>query len=208
MCRAGGPYCYLRNKTPEQAKSFHEKRIRNLSKKFAQFDSDDSLSDKENEQRRIERSKPEHDSKRNLLLQSKVALLEGDADIKKSFDEVVTDCSSPGGGFTVSKDSMCPQTGFFVSPYEERSKAVKADELNLKTLKTFIKNNDDLLAKPGHYFGGWHDPDSGLVYLDVSIRVDSCEKAREVCDKHDQKAFFDLQTFQDVLVNKDATSGQ
>ena len=46
------------------------------------------------------------------------------------------------------------------------------------------------------------------AYLDVSKRYDTAEEARIACEQNDQIAYFDLQTFESVDVNREATSGQ
>lgn len=100
----------------------------------------------------------------------------------------------PDGGYT--RD---PRTGrevgmgFFVSPYPDRERPIPAADLSFRDVRGFARDNADLLTRDGHYEGAWHDPDTGVVSLDVSIRVESAEEARRLCQEHQQAAFYDPQ---------------
>lgn len=107
----------------------------------------------------------------------------------------------PDGGYT--RD---PRTGrevgmgFFVSPYPQREHPVPAGDLSFRDVRGFARDNADLLSQEGHYEGAWHDPDTGIVSLDVSIRVESAEQARQLCHEHQQAAFYDPQMGNSVSV--------
>lgn len=107
----------------------------------------------------------------------------------------------PDGGYT--RD---PRTGrevgmgFFVSPYPDRERPVPAETLSFRDVRGFARDNADLLARDGHYEGAWHDPETGIVSLDVSIRVESAEEARRLCHDHQQAAFYDPQMGNSVNV--------
>lgn len=107
----------------------------------------------------------------------------------------------PDGGYT--RD---PRTGrevgmgFFVSPYPGRERPVPAESLSFRDVRGFARDNADLLARDGHYEGAWHDPETGIVSLDVSIRVESAEAARRLCLDHQQAAFYDPQMGSSVNV--------
>jgi len=116
--------------------------------------------------------------------------------------------SEPDGGFTyqpVSGDE--PKEGFAVSPYPKRSFAKDMKDLTHKDLARFAKANRDLLKRPDHYIGAWHDPESGKVFLGVSIVSKDAARARHLALSHDQIAYFDLSTGKSVTVNRHATSG-
>lgn len=121
---------------------------------------------------------------------------------------VVRELSDPGAGMTADMiDGSTVQHGFPYSPYPERSQAVHYKNITPKDLDDYVNNNRDLLSKPGNFLGLWHDPDSGLVYIDISVVTDDAAEARKQCLEKDQLAFFDLQTFQTVTVNENASSG-
>ena len=84
----------------------------------------------------------------------------------------VANLAEPDGGFTVDpvtgesivhglsvggqcQSSITPATDFFADP--EQGKAV---------IRDFIKSNADLFSQDDIKLGGWHDPDSGNVFLD------------------------------------------
>jgi hypothetical protein len=64
-----------------------------------------------------------------------------------------------------------------------------------------------VLSKPGHYLGGWHDPDSGKVFLDIAIVIKTAKEARKLVMEHDQIGYFDLASKKTIIVNRAATSG-
>lgn len=127
---------------------------------------------------------------------------------KVSSHSAVKGLSEPGSGMTADMISgTSVEHGFPYSPYPERSVAVHYKDITAQDLDNYVENNRDILSEPGNFLGLWHDPDSGLVYIDISVVTDDASKAREECLEKDQLAFFDLQTFQTVTVNEDATSG-
>jgi len=72
----------------------------------------------------------------------------------------------------------------------------------------YIKENKELLSKKNHYVGLWNDPETNIIYMDVSVHSMNATTAREQCEQKDQIAYFDLQTGESVTVNQNATSGQ
>lgn len=120
------------------------------------------------------------------------------------FDRV----SQPDGGFTyqpLSGDE--PKDGFAVSPYPDRSFAKELKDFNFNDLVNYAQQNSDLFANPDHYLGAWHDPESGKIFLDVSVVNKLEADARKLALENDQIAYFDLGKGKSVTVNKDATSG-
>lgn len=111
----------------------------------------------------------------------------------------------PDGGFTRHADTGREEiTGFFVSPYPSREQAIAAAELRPIHLLRFAKSNADLFAKEGHYMGAWHDPETGIVSLDVSVKTTSAEQARSLAEQHQQVAFYDAQVGSSVEVSTTA----
>jgi DNA topoisomerase-1 len=114
----------------------------------------------------------------------------------------------PDGRFTYQPLSdREPQGGFALSVYPERSFAKPVADLKYSDLAGYVKRNKDLLAKPDHFIGAWHDPESGMVFLDVSVVTDDEKKATTLALEHDQIAYFDLARGASVMVNRQATSG-
>lgn len=117
----------------------------------------------------------------------------------------------PDGGFTVMGGKSI-DSGYAVSPYPERSRKFSSEGASraqiTSEIRSYAEANGDLLSQPGNAIGGWHDPATGDIYLDVSIITDTPELAAKVALEHDQIAYFDFQTFESVTVNPDAKSGQ
>jgi hypothetical protein len=101
-----------------------------------------------------------------------------------------------------------PVTGYMVSPYPERSDgSYTVETLTPEALARYVTQHRDLLQQPDHYFGGWHDPATGQIFLDVAIRTETAELAEMLALRYDQIAYFDLQAGRSVTVNRAASSG-
>lgn len=119
----------------------------------------------------------------------------------------------PDGGFTYNPLTGQSAThGFAVSTHPELSQTVDVGKMSDPELKTSIQQyesqNAAILAQPGNFIGGWHDPDTHVGYLDVTKVVSSASVARTLSKANDQIAFFDMQRGESVTVNKKAKSGQ
>jgi thioredoxin reductase len=129
-----------------------------------------------------------------------------DPHTKDQFAALMADIDKPDGGFTyqpVTEEQ--PKGGYVVSPYPERSFA--KDKITATDLYRYIQKNGDLLVEQHHYIGGWHDPESGKVFLDVSIAVPNEKEAERIAIEKDQISYFDVVNKRVVTVNKHATSG-
>lgn len=117
---------------------------------------------------------------------------------------------APDGGFTVHPVTHeSPTTGYMVSPYPDRSESMPIGEVTAAALARFVVKNRDVLSQPGHYFGGWHDPKTGQVWLDISIRAETPEAATALAHEHAQIAYFDLAAGRSVdVVRKGNGHGQ
>jgi len=108
----------------------------------------------------------------------------------------------PDGGFTVQPVSGDePKVGFAVSPYPGRSVQLAGkDEFTWEAFNGFVKKNADVFANRDHYFGAWHDPESGKIWLDVSVVKATEAEAVALAVAHDQIAYFDFSTGKSVPV--------
>lgn len=111
------------------------------------------------------------------------------------------------GGGTIRADGAVPNTGFCYSPYPERSQAVPYEEVKPQVMIAYMKNNGDMLKQKGNCIGIWHNKDDGKVYFDISCVTDDASEARQQCKDNDQIAFFDMNRFEEVVVDRNATSG-
>lgn len=64
----------------------------------------------------------------------------------------------------------------------------------------FVTANASTLSQPGMYVGGWHDPDTGMMHLDVSqvVPAGMLDTATSLGSQRDQIAVTDLSTFKSI----------
>lgn len=112
-------------------------------------------------------------------------------------------------GDTSSYHGKAITSGKAVSPYPERSVVIKnlergRNERPAKVkfitaqVRSFRKNNRDLLSQPGHALGTWYDTSTGDLWLDVVRVVETADEAATLARRHNQIAYFDLDTGQEV----------
>lgn len=108
--------------------------------------------------------------------------------------------TDPDGGFSVD-----PRTGFKVSEgfsvaiYPEREQQLTG-RVRIADVKSYAFRNADLFAKRGLVYGGWRDPETGVVYLDVSTVVATRAEAVSLARKHNQLRYFDFAAGRSVAV--------
>ena len=85
-----------------------------------------------------------------------------------------------------------------VSPYPNRSEIIKVEDFNDAQVRNYVEKNADKLLQKG-YALGWR-VNEWNVYLDVSIVLPKSmqKEALEIANKYNQKAIFDLETFEDI----------
>jgi hypothetical protein len=163
-----------------------------------------------------EPSSPENDPLRTRLyvgrstrINQKMALarsLGKSVDVERlEADKALSRLRHPDGGFTRHPETGREEiVGFFVSPHPDREMAIKVEDLRPSDIRKFRDANRDLFSQPGHFMGGWHDPETGMVSLDVSVKTESAERARELAAENQQVAFFDAQMGNSVDVDTTA----
>ena len=141
----------------------------------------------------------------------------GQDKVQVSISDVLKNVSEPDGGATIALSSeyeiTTPTTGFCASPYPEHSKMFdKAQDVTFESMMEFMnvvrQDDRNILEQEDTYIGLWNDPETGKVYLDISKRYHTSKEARIACEDNDQIAYFDLQLFESVDVDRNATSGQ
>jgi hypothetical protein len=130
-----------------------------------------------------------------------------------SLETIAGDLATPDGGFTYNPGTDEAATaGFSVSPYPELSRELDLRKMSkrevLEAVAQYSEDHATVLEQPEHFFGGWHDPETGKAWLDVSIVVDSAQRARAIGAKRDQLAFFDFQVMNSVNIDRNNKSGQ
>jgi hypothetical protein len=127
-------------------------------------------------------------------------------------DSLYARLMKPDMGFTVQPVTGAEPTGaghYAVSIYPKQGKEIKVGDLeNPADLAKYVRGNMTLLRKPDHYLGGWHDPETHSLWLDVSVVTDSPEKAAKLAKDHNQLAYFDFGKMSSVRVDHAAKGGK
>jgi len=112
------------------------------------------------------------------------------------------------GGFTFQPiGDHTPKDGFAVSPFPDRSAAFKLADFRPSDLMSYYAKNRDVFRNPGHFLGAWHDKESGMVFLDISVVKKTRGEAARTALAKDQIAYYALAAGKQVTVNRNATSG-
>jgi thioredoxin reductase len=118
----------------------------------------------------------------------------------------------PDGGFTVNMldgSEVAIGTPKYAVSMPGNEAALKADDVKSPLdIYKYIQAHQEALATPGNFFGGWHDPASHTLYLDVSRVVDTPEAAAQAARENHQIAYFDFKQGQSVTVDEGAHHGK
>jgi len=98
----------------------------------------------------------------------------------------------------LKKNNLWGKPYLAVSPYPNRSKIIKVEDFNDGQVFDYFKENIDKLFDDW-YVLGWRVNDWN-VYLDVSIALpkNMQKEAIDIANKYNQKAIFDLETFEEI----------
>jgi len=108
-------------------------------------------------------------------------------------DDLAERVQTPDGGFTVDpRTGKDIKEGFAVAIYPDRSRELQHTKVNRDSIRKYADDNSDLLSQEGNMMGGWHDPDTGNVWLDVSRVTTNRREAIDLAKEHNQIAIFDL----------------
>ena len=100
--------------------------------------------------------------------------------------------SVPDGGFSVNPtDGSDVRSGYAVAIHPEHER-ILSHPVTTADLHIYISDASEALSLPGRVLGGWRDPDSGRVYLDVSVVVADKDAAISLGQRHHQLAIFDF----------------
>ena len=99
------------------------------------------------------------------------------------------------GGCTLDLASgVQPTTGYMVSVGKEWKFSI----LGHNTVDEFTNVFRSELARHAHFLGGWEH--EGEYYLDVSRNVMALHEALMIAATHNQKAIFDLNTKEEIML--------
>ncbi|WP_394359897.1 hypothetical protein [Amycolatopsis sp. SB7-3] len=108
--------------------------------------------------------------------------------------ELAAACAVPDGGFTIDPTTgVTPCTGFAVSVHPQYEHVIDAP-VTADDLAAYLTRHASILHVAGRAFGGWHNPDTGRVYLDVSIVVPTLAEALDHGRAARQLSVYDLAT--------------
>lgn len=106
--------------------------------------------------------------------------------------------SVPDGGFSVDPITGADiRTGYAVAVHPEHEH-VLTHSVTAGDLIEYLARVAATLALPGRILGGWHDPTSGAVYLDVSVVTSALSDALSLGIRYHQLAVFDLASMESV----------
>jgi len=104
--------------------------------------------------------------------------------------ELAMALTEPDGGFSIDLKTGEHITAGYAVSIEGHERVLEfATSLDLFD---YILDNFDALHQDHRVFGGWHDPESGLVYLDVSEVYPDFDTAMMLAVERKQEAIFDL----------------
>lgn len=96
------------------------------------------------------------------------------------------------GGYSVrtttGKDA---RPGYMVSVSGHEKRFGSEDEVTGDDVRAHVEAHAETLAKPAHYAGGWHDPETHDRDLDVSRRYISHDRARSAMVANNEDALYD-----------------
>lgn len=145
-------------------------------------------------------------------LRTRAASMNGFKEKKMDKTELLKTIMEPDGGCSYfMQRGTIPTGGFMVSDKPELSYAIspgKTQEEIEAAVERYYKENEEFFEEnPDYALGLWNDPYDGTIYIDASRNLKDASDSRTLCQEKDQIAFFDLQTFESVTVNQNATSG-
>jgi hypothetical protein len=108
--------------------------------------------------------------------------------------------SVPDGGFSVNPgDGSDVRTGYAVAVHPEHER-IYDDRVTRNDLHDYIAQAKDALSLPGRVLGGWRDPATGRVYLDVSVVTSDLSEAMTLARETEQIAIFDFSSMESIPV--------
>lgn len=99
--------------------------------------------------------------------------------------------SVPDGGFTVGPKGGCLRAGYVVAAHPGYERILDS-HASMAELRESIENFLIERAAPGRMVGGWHNPATGRIHLDVCVITRSRSTALAIARVRHQFAVFDL----------------
>lgn len=113
----------------------------------------------------------------------------------------MADAIRKAGGFTLQPVSGAqPVKGYAVSPFPEAEMAVNLNDLTVDRVYNWVREHAAAFKDDRVHAGGWHDTETGVVYLDLSIVVDDRTEAEQIARQYNQEGIYDLQAGETIIV--------
>ena len=108
--------------------------------------------------------------------------------------------SVPDGGFSVNPyDGSDVRTGYAVAVHPEYERIYDGC-VTSNDIHEYVGQAKDALSLPGRVLGGWCDPVTGRVYLDISVVTPDLGEAMTLARETDQLAIFDFSAMESIPV--------
>ena len=110
------------------------------------------------------------------------------------------------GGFSVHPVSAkSPKTGFMCATVPHAEKIFQSsEEITQPAIQSYLDQHKDFLSEnPKLHLGGWIDPDTEKVYLDLSEQFEDEASAVAAGIKHNQLAVWDVANKREVRIRRD-----
>jgi hypothetical protein len=88
---------------------------------------------------------------------------------------------------------------YAVSIYPEQSRKLPGKRLNVGLLRTFLRENSELLRDPRNCVGVWYDAEQDSTYLDVSTILPEKTEAVRLGIAYNQIGIYDLERLEVVV---------
>lgn len=108
---------------------------------------------------------------------------------------------NPSGFSVRPKNGASPDKGYMVS-LPGRTKLLNGPDLagpnGARILNDFVRQNSDVLSKPGAHIGGWTDSATGITHLDISQNIVDRNRAIKSGVKRNQIAIWDVKKQREI----------
>ena len=105
-----------------------------------------------------------------------------------TIDDIIEHTAMNGGASINMATGKVPDAGFMVS--RAGSEIITEMPLIREHLERFVQAYQDELDNSDTYLGTWIDPDTGLVYLDISDNLDNLDTAVALGVEREQLAIY------------------
>ena len=115
-----------------------------------------------------------------------------------AIDEIIEHTAINGGASINMATGQVPDAGYMVS--RAGSEIITELPLMREHLEQFTQAYQEELDNPDTYLGTWLDPDTGLVYLDISDNLDNLDTAVTLGVERAQLAIYAVEQGETIRV--------